>query len=96
MINNQYESDPYLVDLSVRGFWGELTDPAELNMYWSYAATLLGYGLLPVSAGRPQRGATGFSNDHFPQPALSGQRQSDAELAPIIAISPGWWTVLNG
>jgi len=43
MINNQYESDPYLVDLSVRGFRGELTDPTELNMYWSYAATLSRY-----------------------------------------------------
>jgi len=43
MINNQYESDPYLVDLSVRGFRGELTDPTELNMYWSYAATLARY-----------------------------------------------------
>jgi len=39
-INNVWDSDPYLADLTDRGIRGELTDPVEVSMFRSYAITV--------------------------------------------------------
>jgi hypothetical protein len=39
-INNVWDSDPYLSNLTDRGIRGELTDPVEVSMFRSYAITV--------------------------------------------------------
>lgn len=91
-INNQYDSDPYLVDLSVRGYRGELTDPTEINMYWSYAVTLARHSDMAcfqfqqgiLSEARLASAMAIFMNQIY-----LGSGNLMQELEPIIAISPG-------